>query len=705
MTEFRNKPVDALSEVEARRELRMLAKEITKHDKLYYLTEQPIISDAEYDALRARNLAIEERFPEEKRKDSPSDVVGVTIDDNRGFSKVRHSRPMLSLQNAFDADDVVDFETRTRKYLNLTSNEPVFFTAEAKIDGLSLSIRYEERQLVLAATRGDGEEGEDVTANVRTIENIPKQLPSSAPEILEVRGEVYLSHSEFHRINAARETMGEQLYVNPRNSASGALRQLDSSITASRKLQFFAYSWGQISSSLGNSQFEVLEKFKKFGFSINPLTQKTEGSGGLLESYREIEAARALLDYDIDGVVYKVDRLDWQERLGQLSRSPRWAIAHKFKAEQAETRVIDIDIQVGRTGALTPVARLEPVFVGGVTVSNATLHNADEISRKDIRIGDTIIIQRAGDVIPQVVSSILAKRPAEAIPFQFPSTCPVCGSPTTRGEDDDDAVTRCTGGLVCRSQLAERLKHFVSRDAFDIEGLGGKTVEELLDRGIVSSPADFFTLEARADENEISPHTWDGWGQTSVENLFSSIRAKRTIELDRFLYALGIRQVGHTTARLIARHYSTIEVLLSALDEADNPNSESYQDLVNIDGIGLVMAKDLISFFHDPQNQKILNDLMAEITVMPVTPLEANIKSPIAGKILVFTGSMKNMSRSEAKARAEALGAKVAGSVSKKTDIVIAGEDAGSKAKKAKELNILTWSEAEWLATCNRNSE
>ena len=704
MTEFRNKPVDALSEVEARRELRMLAKEITKHDKLYYLTEQPIISDAEYDALRARNLAIEERFPEEKRKDSPSDLVGVAIDDNRGFSKVRHSRPMLSLQNAFNADDVVDFETRTRKYLNLTSNEPVFFTAEAKIDGLSLSIRYEERQLVLAATRGDGEEGEDVTANVRTIEDIPKQLPSSAPEILEVRGEVYLSHSEFHRINAARETMGEQLYVNPRNSASGALRQLDSSITASRKLQFFAYSWGQISSSLGNSQFEVLEKFKKFGFSINPLTQKTEGSGGLLESYREIEAARALLDYDIDGVVYKVDRLDWQERLGQLSRSPRWAIAHKFKAEQAETRVIDIDIQVGRTGALTPVARLEPVFVGGVTVSNATLHNADEISRKDIRIGDTVIIQRAGDVIPQVVSSILAKRPAEAIPFEFPSTCPVCGSPTTRGEDDDDAVTRCTGGLVCRSQLAERLKHFVSRDAFDIEGLGSKTVEELLDRGIVSSPADFFTLEARADVNEISPHTWDGWGQTSVENLFSSIRAKRTIELDRFLYALGIRQVGHTTARLIARHYSTIEVLLSALDEADNPNSESYQDLVNIDGIGLVMATDLISFFHDPQNQKILIDLMAEITVMPVTASEANIKSPIAGKILVFTGTMKNMSRSEAKARAEALGAKVAGSVSRKTDIVIAGEDAGSKAKKAKELNILTWGEAEWLATCNGNS-
>ena len=705
MTEFRNKPVDALSEVEARRELRMLAKEITKHDKLYYLTEQPVISDAEYDALRARNLAIEERFPEEKRKDSPSDVVGVTIDDNRGFSKVRHSRPMLSLQNAFDADDVVDFETRTRKYLNLTSNEPVFFTAEAKIDGLSLSIRYEERQLVLAATRGDGEEGEDVTANVRTIEDIPKQLPSSAPEILEVRGEVYLSHSEFHRINAARETMGEQLYVNPRNSASGALRQLDSSITASRKLQFFAYSWGQISSSLGNSQFEVLEKFKKFGFSINPLTQKTEGSGGLLESYREIEAARALLNYDIDGVVYKVDRLDWQERLGQLSRSPRWAIAHKFKAEQAETRVIDIDIQVGRTGALTPVARLKPVFVGGVTVSNATLHNADEISRKDIRIGDTVIIQRAGDVIPQVVSSILAKRPAEAIPFEFPSTCPVCGSPTTRGEDDDDAVTRCTGGLVCRSQLAERLKHFVSRDAFDIEGLGSKTVEELLDRGIVSSPADFFTLEAKADVNEISPHTWDGWGQTSVENLFSSIRAKRTIELDRFLYALGIRQVGHTTARLIARHYSTIEVLLSALDEADNPNSESYQDLVNIDGIGLVMATDLISFFRDPQNQKILSDLMAEITVMPVTASEANIKSPISGKILVFTGTMKNMSRSEAKARAEALGAKVAGSVSKKTDIVIAGEDAGSKAKKAKELNILTWSEAEWLATCNGNYE
>ena len=697
MAEIRKKPVEMLSPVEARRELRMLASEIAEHDRLYYLIEQPKISDFEYDALRSRNLAIEARFPEEKRSDSPSDRVGTPIQESRGFSKVKHSRPMLSLQNAFDGEDITDFELRTRRFLNLEKNKPLHLTVEAKIDGLSLSVRYEKGELVLAATRGDGEEGEDVTANVRTIDSIPNRLPGGAPEILEVRGEVYLSHTEFQRINAEREAAGEQLYVNPRNSASGALRQLDPLITGSRRLRFFAYSWGQTSSPIANTQFEALKNLENFGFTINPMTHRTEGAAGALVIFEKIAKARAELDYDIDGVVYKVDRLDWQERLGQVSRSPRWAIAHKFKAEQAETRLIDIDIQVGRTGALTPVARLEPVFVGGVTISNATLHNADEIARKDIRIGDTVVVQRAGDVIPQVVNIILNKRPIEAKPFTFPSVCPVCGSQTTRGEDDEDAVSRCTGGLICGAQRVERLKHFVSRNAFDIEGLGGRTVEELIERGLVITPAEFFTLEPRVAKDNLDIKNWDGWGETSVSNLFTAIRAKTTIEFDRFLYALGIRQVGQTTARLISRHYGTIEGLLNAVEDANDMDSESYQDLVNIDGIGTVMANDLISFFRDPQNQQIIADLLAELTILPALTPETDHDSPISGKTLVFTGSLEAMSRSEAKVRAEALGAKVAGSVSKKTDVVVIGADAGSKAKKAKELGVQVWTEAEWL--------
>ncbi len=690
--------VDDLTAVEARRELRRLAREIAEHDRLYYLAEQPVITDAEYDALRERNLAIEARFPGEKRKDSPSDRVGAPVAASQGFAKVRHARPMLSLGNAFAEEDVVEFEQRIRRFLSLPAEEPVRLTAEAKIDGLSLSIRYENRELVLAATRGDGEEGEDVTANVRTIDNVPNRLPDDAPDLLEVRGEVYLSHSEFERINRDREAAGEPLYVNPRNSASGALRQLDSSITASRKLRFFAYGWGEISAPLAETQSGVLERFKAFGLTVNPLTRTVEGAAGALEVYREIEAARPELDYDIDGVVYKVDRLDWQNRLGQVARAPRWAVAHKFKAEQAETKLHAIEIQVGRTGALTPVARLEPVFVGGVTVSNATLHNADEIARKDIRVGDTVVIQRAGDVIPQVVRAVLEKRPSDSKPYEFPTHCPICGSEANRGADAGDAVTRCTGGLFCAAQRLERLKHFVSRDAFDIEGLGGKRVEELIERGAVKAPADFFTLERRAAAGDLAIADWDGWGRTSVDNLFDAIRARRTIGLDRFLYALGIRQIGTATAKLLARHYGTLERLQEALSAAADVEGEAYADLIAIDGIGVSVAADLIAFFHDPQNQEVLAGLADILEIETVARPSGQADSPVSGKTLVFTGSLEAMSRNEAKARAEALGAKVVGSVSKKTDIVVVGADAGSKAKKAQELELTIWTEADWLA-------
>ncbi|MGZ0188926.1 MAG: NAD-dependent DNA ligase LigA, partial [Alphaproteobacteria bacterium] len=517
-------PVGELTSVEVRRELRRLAQEITEHDRLYYLAEQPKITDAEYDQLRRRNLEIEARFPDDKRADSPSDRVGAPIVESQGFQKVRHARPMLSLSNAFDDDDVQEFETRVRRFLSLSEADQMDLVAEAKIDGLSLSIRYEDCKLILAATRGDGEEGEDVTENVLTIEDIPKSLPAGAPDILEVRGEVYLSHSEFQRINIEREAAGEPLYVNPRNAASGALRQLDSRITASRGLRFFAYSWGEVSGSLAATQSDALEAFRSYGFTVNPLTHTAKGAAGALAVYHDIEQQRPTLDYDIDGVVYKIDRLDWQTRLGQVARAPRWAIAHKFAAEQAETILLGIDIQVGRTGALTPVARLAPVFVGGVTVSNATLHNADEIGRKDVRVGDTVVIQRAGDVIPQVVRPVLEKRPADAAAYVFPTHCPVCNSETARGEDAADVITRCTGGLICDAQRLERLKHFASRNAFDIEGLGGKRVEELIERNAIREPADVFKLERLAATGALGIETWEGWGKTSTAKLFDAIR-------------------------------------------------------------------------------------------------------------------------------------------------------------------------------------
>ena len=694
---MRDKPVEALTEMEASRELRMLAKEIAEHDKRYYTDEAPIITDPDYDLLRRRNEEIEARFPDKVRKNSPSKRVGAPAAVSQGFAKVRHAVPMLSLQNAFDDADVMEFETRIRRFLSLDDAAPISLVAEAKIDGLSLSVRYIDGKLERAATRGDGEEGEDVTANVRTIEDIPETLPAGAPAVLEVRGEVYLSHSEFRRINKEREAESAALYVNPRNAASGALRQLDASITASRRLQFFAYSWGELSAPLAETQFGALQRLAEFGFSINPLTDACYGAAGALATYAKIGEARPNLDYDIDGVVYKVDRLDWQARLGQVSRAPRWAIAHKFAAEQAETKLLAIDLQVGRTGAITPVARLEPVFVGGVTVSNATLHNAGEIERKGILIGDTVTIQRAGDVIPQVVGPVMAKRPDDAQAFTFPETCPVCGSEVTRGLDGGDAVARCSGGMVCKAQRLERLKHFVSRNAFDIEGLGGKRVEELIERDLVQSPADFFRLEARVRSGEINPGEWEGWGATSVTNLFAAIEQRRVIGFDRFLFGLGMRQIGETTARLLARHYGDLPNLQTAMATATEPESEAYQDLLAIDGIGAGVAADLVAFFHEPQNQEIL-DALANALTIETLEAPANVASAISGRTIVFTGGLEAMSRGEAKARAEALGAKVVGSVSKKTDVVVAGTDAGSKAKKAAELGLEIWTEAEWLA-------
>ena len=694
---MRDKPVEDLTEMEASRELRMLAKEIAEHDKRYYTDEAPIITDPDYDLLRRRNEEIEARFPDKVRKNSPSKRVGAPAAVSQGFAKVRHAVPMLSLQNAFDDADVMEFETRIRRFLSLDDAAPISLVAEAKIDGLSLSVRYIDGKLERAATRGDGEEGEDVTANVRTIEDIPETLPAGAPAVLEVRGEVYLSHSEFRRINKEREAESAALYVNPRNAASGALRQLDASITASRRLQFFAYSWGELSAPLAETQFGALQRLAEFGFSINPLTDACDGAAGALATYAKIGDSRPNLDYDIDGVVYKVDRLDWQARLGQVSRAPRWAIAHKFAAEQAETKLLAIDLQVGRTGAITPVARLEPVFVGGVTVSNATLHNAGEIERKGILIGDTVTIQRAGDVIPQVVGPVMAKRPDDAQAFTFPETCPVCGSEVTRGLDGGDAVARCSGGMVCKAQRLERLKHFVSRNAFDIEGLGGKRVEELIERDLVQSPADFFRLEARVRSGEINPGEWEGWGATSVTNLFAAIEQRRVIGFDRFLFGLGMRQIGETTARLLARHYGDLPNLQTAMATATEPESEAYQDLLAIDGIGAGVAADLVAFFHEPQNQEIL-DALANALTIETLEAPANVASAISGHTIVFTGGLEAMSRGEAKARAEALGAKVVGSVSKKTDVVVAGTDAGSKAKKAAELGLEIWTEAEWLA-------
>ena len=775
-------PVEALSEEQARAELARLAMEISFHDQRYHADDDPAISDAEYDALRKRNEAIETLFPAFVRADSPSKRVGAQVRASK-FAKITHSRPMLSLENAFNDDDVSEFVARVRRFLGLGADADLHLTAEPKIDGLSLALRYEQGKLTQAATRGDGAVGENVTANARTIADIPETLAGDDwPDVIEVRGEVYMGKADFLKLNEAQEAKGAKVFANPRNAAAGSLRQLDSSITKSRPLRFFAYAWGEVSAMPADTQMGMIERFKAWGFEVNPLMIRCDGASGALERYRLIEEQRPTLDYDIDGVVYKVDRLDLQDRLGTVARAPRWAIAHKFPAEKAMTILRDIDIQVGRTGALTPVAKLEPVTVGGVVVSNATLHNRDEIARLGVRIGDTVIVQRAGDVIPQVVEVVMDKRPADAKPFEFPEECPVCGSQAVA--EGDDVVVRCTGGLICSAQLTERLRHFVSRNAFDIEGLGAKQIEAFAEWGWVKEPGDIFELKNKVDELKLK----EGWGDKSVDNLMAAIEERREIDFHRFLFGLGIPSIGQETAKLIARHFGTVDalknyladglVLIQKLEEifgAQEVSSLNYvlmkfgtlkafedalrpgdlladpngyvelvaeraariksgslkgdnikvahletvaafldrpgfrfpadtaralyahnQELANIDGIGVDAILNIEDFYAEPQNRSAFERLLAELTVREVEAQASD--SPVSGLTVVFTGSLEKMTRNEAKAKAEALGAKVAGSVSKKTDIVVAGPGAGSKLKKAADLGVRTMSEDEWLA-------
>ena len=697
-----------MTEAEAAAELARLAAEIAKHDRRYYQKDAPTVTDAEYDALRRRNDAIEAAFPSLVRDDSPSRRVGAA--PAAGFGKVRHAVPMLSLGNAFDGDDVREFFARIRRFLNLGEHEKIGIVGEPKIDGLSITLRYEKGRFVEGATRGDGREGENVTRNIRTIRDIPDTLPGSVPDVIEVRGEIYMSHEDFAALNAAREAEGEPLFANPRNAAAGSLRQIDPSVTAKRPLRFFAYSWGETSGRIADTQWDLLQRQKSWGFPINPEIRRCDSADAALALHADIGVKRALLGYDIDGVVYKVDRLDWQERLGFVSRAPRWAIAHKFPAEKAQTVVKAIDIQVGRTGTLTPVARLEPVTVGGVVVSNATLHNEDYIVEKDIRIGDTVTVQRAGDVIPQVVEVDIARRPARTVPYRFPDHCPECGSLAVR--EAGVAAWRCTGGLLCPAQKGERLRHFVGRQAFDIDGLGEKQVKAFFERGLIVSPADIFRL-AKRDAEALDPlKRWEGWGEKSAANLFAAIEARRTIPLDRLIYALGIRQVGEATAKLLARNYGSFAAWRAAMErvsaerhanreEQKKPENigEAYAELCNISTIGMAAADELAGFFDadNEENRRVLDELAGELDIEDVAAPSVT-DSPVAGKTVVFTGTLETMTRGEAKAKAEALGAKVAGSVSKKTDYVVVGADAGSKAKKAEELGVAVLSEADWQA-------
>jgi DNA ligase (NAD+) len=697
------KPVEDLSEGEAEAELTRLAALLAAANTAYHTLDAPDISDAEYDALKRRNAAIEARFPRLKRTDSPSDRVGAAVAD--GFGKVAHRVRMLSLENAFAVDDVAEFDDRVRKFLGHTG--ALAYTAEPKIDGLSLSLRYEGGVLVQAATRGDGEVGEDVTDNARTIADIPQRL-TGAPQVLEVRGEVYMSHADFAALNARQAAAEEKSFANPRNAAAGSLRQLDATITAARPLRFFAYAWGEVAAPLATTQFEALARLNTLGFKTNPLTIRCDGPEAMLARYRLIEAQRATLGYDIDGVVYKVDDLGLQARLGFRSSTPRWAIAHKFPAELAWTELLGIDIQVGRTGALSPVARLQPVTVGGVVVSNATLHNEDYIAGrdsrgapirggKDIRVGDWVQVYRAGDVIPKVADVDLGRRKIGAQPYVFPEVCPECDSPAHR--EEGDSVRRCTGGLICPAQAVERLKHFVSRGAFDIEGLGAKQVEMFFkDLSLpVKTPADIFTLSARDAANPLQKlKNREGFGEVSAAKLFAAIEARRTIPLDRLIFSLGIRHIGETSSSLLARHYGTWEGFVQAIDTARNFEGMDWDELIAIDGIGAVSARALVDALHpDSAERAEVNRLVAGLSITPIAA--AATDSPVAGKTVVFTGTLEKMTRAEAKARAEALGAKVAGSVSAKTDLLVAGPGAGSKAKEAERLGVETIDEDAWL--------
>jgi DNA ligase (NAD+) len=696
---FETKPAANLDEAEAASELKRLATEIAHHDELYYRKDAPEISDAEYDALRARNGEIEARFPHLMRDDSPSLRVGAAPVE--AFGKVVHRVPMLSLGNVFDEEGLRDFLDRIRRFLGLQSIDGLAFTAEPKIDGLSITLRYENGKLVQGATRGDGYEGENVTANVRTIADIPKSVGAKAfPSAFEVRGEIYMRHSDFEKLNSEQAKQGLKVFANPRNAAAGFVRQLDPSVTARRPLRFFAYGWGDVERLPADTQWRVYEALSDWGFPVNPFMRLTNSVGEMLETYREIEQRRAGLGYDIDGVVYKINRFDLQERLGFVSRSPRFAVAHKFPAEKATTVLRDIDIQVGRTGALTPVAKLDPVTVGGVVVQNATLHNEDEIARKDVRIGDTVIVQRAGDVIPQIFGVVLEKRPKGAKRFVFPDVCPACGSHASReinpNTGKEDAVRHCTGGLICPAQRVERLKHFVSRNAFDIEGLGEKHIKAFCADGLIQSPPDIFTLEKRDQRASSKLAKREGWGETSAKKLFAAIEARRNVRLDRFIYALGIRHVGETTARLLARNYGTADAFLAAMREAGvDREGDAFAALDNIEGIGPAVAAAIADFFAETHNIEVVEDLLKEVTPAPLEKVEHG--SPVSGKTVVFTGTLERMTRSEAKARAERLGAKVAGSVSKNTDYVVAGPGAGSKLKNAKDLGVKVLSEEEWL--------
>jgi len=702
---FGNIPVDDLSPDQAATELTRLAGEIAEHDQRYHKKDAPTISDADYDALRRRNDAIETQFSDLVLENSPNKRVGSA--PSSGFSKVTHAVPMLSLSNAFDGDDVAEFYARIGRFLGLPETETIDVIAEPKIDGLSISLRYENGKFVQGATRGDGAMGENVTANVATIGEIPKAIRGNVPEVLEIRGEVYLSHKAFAALNKQREEDGEAVFANPRNAAAGSLRQLDVTITAKRPLQIFCYAWGELSEPLADTQSDFLDRLREWGFPVNPLAGRCHGVAETLAKYDEISDYRAQLDYDIDGVVYKIDRLDWQQRLGFVSRAPRWAIAHKFPAEKAQTILEEITIQVGRTGALTPVANLTPITVGGVVVSRATLHNADEIERKDIREGDTVIIQRAGDVIPQVVEIKAEKRPASSKPYEFPTTCP-CDLATPAFREPGEAVTRCTGELACPYQQVERLRHFVSRNAFDIEGLGEKQISAFFESGWVKSPADIFDLQKSDEERDQKLEELEGWGEKSASNLFAAIEAKRSIPLERLIYSLGIRQIGQATAKQLARHYgsfqqwydtmcqATAERIENGAEMKKSENvGESYGALCDIDGIGISMADDMVEFFSEPHNRGAIDALGERLTIEQAI-LPDTSSSPIAGKTVVFTGSLETMSRAEAKATAEARGAKVSGSVSKKTNYVVIGADPGSKAKKAQDFGVTVLSEDAW---------
>ena len=690
---------DALAQ--ARQEHARLGEELAAHDRAYYQDDAPKITDSEYDDLRRRYVALEGEFPELADDDSLSRKVGAAPAEK--FAKITHAVPMLSLGNIFSDDELVEFVARVKRFLGRPSEVPLAFTAEPKIDGLSCNLRYENGVLVSAATRGDGFTGEDVTANARTISDVPQSLSGSPPEILEVRGEVYMSHADFAALNQRQTAQGKPVFANPRNAAAGSLRQLDAGVTARRPLRFFAYAWGQISIPLTATQTGMMQAFRDFGFIVNPLTSLCHGTDEMLAQFRDIESRRAQLGYDIDGVVYKVDDLALQQRLGFVSRAPRWATAHKFPAERATSTVRGIEVNVGRTGTLTPVARLDPVTVGGVVVSNATLHNEDEIARKDVRIGDTVIVQRAGDVIPQIVGVVLDRRPVDTKPYVFPHVCPACGSAALREIDpktgEADVARRCTGTLVCPAQAVERLRHFCSRNAFDIEGLGDKQIAFFYEKKLIRTPADIFTLQERDRASLARIENFEGFGKLSTRKLFDAIEARREIVLNRFIFALGIRHVGETNAIRLARAFETFDALREAAREA-RTGSDAREKLISIDGIGEVVAEAVADFFMEPHNETALDALLAQVRTTAMEAVKGD--SPVAGKTVVFTGALQKMTRDEAKAMAERFGAKVSGSISKKTDLLIAGADAGSKLAKARELGVETIDEDAWLALVSR---